>query len=132
MSSLLFPVYKTGRENTQPKKVSDFVFEKAECRVENTECGMSWRNVALNRTRDYTKAALRRIFLKRCYDLAKFTRKHLCRNLQQFFFTMRFTSTNTHKGSSRQFSFPTGAAKSKYACICVHAYVDLVALLFLR
>ena len=50
MGSLLFPVYKLRRENTQPENMYDIVFEKAK------GCGGK-----LNRTSVYAEAAVRSV-----------------------------------------------------------------------
>ena len=50
MSSLLFPVYKVSRKNTQPENMSGIVFEK-----------VIGRGRAVNRTSVYAEAAVRRV-----------------------------------------------------------------------
>ena len=54
MSSLLFPVFKLGRENTQPENICDIIFEKT-------------KSV-------YAEATVERVLWKRCYE--KFRRIH--------------------------------------------------------
>ena len=57
LSSLLFPVYKLSRENTQPENICHSVFEKVQGRAGK-----------VNKTSVYAEAAVRRVFSKRFYD----------------------------------------------------------------
>ena len=50
MNSLLFPVYKLSRENTQPENMCNNVFEKAKRRAGK-----------VNRTSVYAETAVRRV-----------------------------------------------------------------------
>ena len=50
LSSLLFPVYKLSRENTQPENMCDIVFEKVKSRVGT-----------VNRSKVYAEPAVRRV-----------------------------------------------------------------------
>ena len=63
MSSLLFPVYKLSRENTQPEDMCDIVFEKLQGRAGK-----------VNRTSVSAEAAVQRVLKKRFYE--KFPRIH--------------------------------------------------------
>ena len=57
MSSLISPVYKLSRENTQPENMCNNVFEKAKRRA-----------LKLNRTSVYAEAAVRRVLSERCCE----------------------------------------------------------------
>ena len=72
LSSLLFPVYKLSRENTQPENMCDIVFEKAKV-----------HGGTVNRTSDYAEAAVRSGSIKKVLweILQKFIRKHKCQSL---------------------------------------------------
>ena len=69
MSSLLFPVYKLSRENTQPENMCAIVFEEAKKSPSHKRVFMQKQPSE----RFFKKGAMR--------NFVKFTRKQLCRNL---------------------------------------------------
>ena len=57
MKSLLFPVYKLSRENTQPENMCDILFKKAKA-----------RGGTVKRMSDYGEPDDRKVLYKECYE----------------------------------------------------------------